>query len=40
MVIFLRENGGLIVLPTWVNDWLKVFARVVRWIFVSDGGFY
>ena len=38
MAIFLCENGGPMVLPTWVNDWLKVFARVARWIFVSNGG--
>ena len=39
MAIFLCKNGGLMVLPTWVNDCLKVFARVARWIFVSNGGF-
>ncbi len=39
MAIFICENGGLMVLPTWVNDWLKVFAKVARWIFVSNGGF-
>ena len=27
------------VLPICVNDCLKVFAKVVRWIFVSNGGF-
>ena len=35
---FLCENGGLMVLPILVNDCLKVFARVARWIFVSNGG--
>ena len=39
MAIFLCENGGLMVLPTWVNDCLKVFVKVARWIFVSNGGF-
>ena len=39
MAIFLCENGGLMVLPILVNDCLKVFARVARWIFVSNGGF-
>ena len=32
------ENGGHMVLPILVNDCLKVFARVARWIFVSNGG--
>ena len=36
---FLCKNGGLMVLPILVNDCLKVFARVARWIFVSNGGF-
>ena len=40
MAIFLSENGGLMVLPTWANDWFKVSARVARWIFVSNDGFY
>ena len=39
MAIFLCENGGLMVLPIWVNDCLKVFVKVARWIFVSNGGF-
>ena len=39
VAIFLCENGGLMVLPTWVNDCLKVFAKVARLIFVSNGGF-
>ena len=39
MAIFLCENGGLMVLCNWVNDCLKVFAKVARWIFVSNGGF-
>ena len=39
MAIFLCENGGLMVLPTWVNDCFKVFAKVARWTFVSNGGF-
>ena len=33
------ENGGLMVLPICVNDCLKVFTKVARWIFVSNGGF-
>ena len=36
---FLCENGGLMVLLISVDDFLKVFARVARWIFVSNGGF-
>ncbi len=39
MAIFLCENGRLMVLPTWVNDCLKVFVKVARWIFVINGGF-
>ena len=39
MAIFLCENGGLTVLPSWVNDCLKVFPKVARWNFVSNGGF-
>ena len=38
MAIFHCENGGLMVLPILVNDCLKVFARVARWIFVSNSG--
>ena len=39
MVICHCENGGLMVLPICFNDCLKVFAKVARWIFVSNGGF-
>ncbi len=39
MTICLCENGGLMVLPIWVNDCVKVFVKVARWIFVSNGGF-
>ena len=30
VAIFLCENGGLMVLPTWANDWFQGSARVAR----------
>ena len=39
MAICHCENGGLMVLPICFNDSLKVFAKVARWTFVSNGGF-
>ena len=38
MAICHCENGGFMVSPICFNDCLKVFAKVARWTFVSNGG--